>query len=318
MFGWFKRTPADPEAPYRIYTTAFDRVLGAETLLNEAAAVRPFGIPDERMLEAIRSPTSERVEATQDALAFQRRWKISHALGGKPLVTLLIDHSGSMHGPPALAAATTAEIVGRMLEVCGIDFEILGFTTSSWRGGRARRRWRRRFGPSHPGRLCDLLHIVYRDAAKPRAGWYRGLPLLMVNSILKENVDGEALEWASGRAVAFGASTWVCLVISDGAPVDDSTLHANDLGILGRHLESVITAMASDANIRLGGLGLGFEYDVGRFYATSSTVGILAEAPRETIRLLSRLIWRDEEPLELKSEGTALDGPGDSMLRGAP
>ncbi len=219
---------------------------------------------------------------------FNAKWVAGHDMGEKPLVTILVDHSASMRYGAAQAAAITVSLLGSALEAHGIAFEVLGFTTNSWRGGQSRRQWIVDNCPPYPGRLCDLLHIIYRDAIQ-NDDWRTHLHLMSDNEVLKENVDGEALLWAWERGKNFGPSTWICLVISDGAPVDDTTLIQNGPSILWDHLAEVAAQLQALPDVRIGGLGIG--YDTREIYRISAIEEIAERAPQSGLRLLESLIW---------------------------
>lgn len=296
MFGWFKSRagmPGPNPNSYQPFTTIFDREVSARTLLNERRDSPLLLAQREAMLAALRAPTVEQQRARDAVLAFQARWSRGHELGARPLVTLLFDHSGSMRGLKSRAAALTADIVGDGLTSCDVDFEVLGYTTRSWHGGESRRLGKRSGRPQWPGRLCDLQHIVYRDAASAPVPWQRDLVLMLYDDALKENVDGEALEWARKRAEAFGYSAWICIVLSDGAPVDDSTMLANGpdgvTSYLVDHLKSVIEVFEASERVRLGAVGIG--YEVNQYYRVSRTPSALSDLPFATIQLLEDLIW---------------------------
>ncbi len=186
------------------------------------------------------------------------------------IVTLLIDNSGSMRGRPIAAAAVCTALLAKTLERCGVAVEILGFTTSGWKGGRARERWLKEGAKDKPGRLNELLHIVYKDAATPYRRCRRNLALMLDDNLLKENIDGEALLWACSRLAAHRDKRRILLVISDGAPVDDSTLSANDGGFLERHLKLVVDQIQNRADIELLAVGIG--HDVGNYYRRAVTI----------------------------------------------
>lgn len=186
------------------------------------------------------------------------------------VVSMLIDNSGSMRGQPIAASAVCAAILSKTLERCGVAVEILGFTTNSWKGGKARKEWLQRGAKNNPGRLNELLHIVYKDAATPHRRAGRNLSLMLNEDLLKENIDGEALLWACSRLAAHGEKRQILLVISDGAPVDDSTLSANDGGFLERHLKRVIDHIQTDTPVELLAIGIG--HDVGNYYRRAVTI----------------------------------------------
>ena len=156
------------------------------------------------------------------------------------VVTLLLDNSGSMRGRPITVAATCADILARTLERCGVSVEILGFTTRAWKGGQAREKWLKDGKPPNPGRLNDLRHIIYKSADAPWRRARRNLGLMMREGLLKENIDGEALLWAHNRLIGRPEQRKILMMISDGAPVDDSTLSVNPGNYLERHLRAVI------------------------------------------------------------------------------
>ncbi len=229
------------------------------------------------------------VEATQRAMSFQTRFRAGHSLGDKPHFTLLIDHSGSMKGARSLAAATVTDILGDMLEHQHCSMDLLGFTTGAWKGGKSRVFWLGRGAPENPGRLNDLLHIVYNDETGSVGRWPVYLPLMLMPNVLRENIDGEALLWARDRAMRRDPTSWVCLLISDGAPVDDSTLQENDLGYLQRHLQLVVEQLNADPRTRLGCLA--FDYHaVVPFRAIKHADG-LEHATLRAFDLLEDLIW---------------------------
>ncbi len=155
-------------------------------------------------------------------------------------MTLLLDNSGSMRGRPITVAATCADILARTLERCGVKVEILGFTTRAWKGGQSREAWLAAGKPANPGRLNDLRHIIYKSADAPWRRARKNLGLMMREGLLKENIDGEALDWAHKRLLARTEQRKILMMISDGAPVDDSTLSVNPGNYLERHLRWVI------------------------------------------------------------------------------
>ena len=186
------------------------------------------------------------------------------------VVTLLLDNSGSMRGRPITIAALSADILARTLEKCNVRVEILGFTTASWKGGRARERWQEAGRPDCPGRLNDLRHIICKSAEVPFRRVRRNLGLMMRDGILKENIDGEALIWAHERLLARPEQRRILMVISDGAPVDDSTLSANPGNYLERHLQQVIRWIEYRSPVELIAIGIG--HDVTRYYRRAVTI----------------------------------------------
>jgi len=186
------------------------------------------------------------------------------------VVTLLLDNSGSMRGRPIMVAAMCADILARTLERCAVKTEILGFTTRAWKGGQSREKWIADGKPPHPGRLNDLRHIVYKDADEPWRRARKNLGLMMREGLLKENIDGEALMWAHNRIVGRPEQRKILMVISDGAPVDDSTLSVNAGNYLERHLRRVIEEIEEKSDVELTAIGIG--HDVTRYYRKAVTI----------------------------------------------
>jgi cobaltochelatase CobT len=186
------------------------------------------------------------------------------------VVTLLIDNSGSMRGRPITVAAMSADILARTLERCGVKVEVLGFTTRMWKGGQSRERWLAGGKPANPGRLNDLRHIVYKSADAPWRRARKSLGLMLREGILKENIDGEALLWAHERLLARSEQRRILMVISDGAPVDDSTLSVNPGNYLERHLREVIDWIETRSPVELVAIGIG--HDVTRYYRRAVTI----------------------------------------------
>jgi cobaltochelatase CobT len=186
------------------------------------------------------------------------------------VVTLLLDNSGSMRGRPIMVAAMCADILARTLERCSVKVEILGFTTRAWKGGQAREKWLSEGKPANPGRLNDLRHIVYKAADSPWRRARKNLGLMMREGLLKENIDGEALSWAHDRLMARPEQRRILMVISDGAPVDDSTLSVNPGNYLERHLREVIEWIETRSPVELLAIGIG--HDVTRYYKRAVTI----------------------------------------------
>ena len=183
---------------------------------------------------------------------------------------LLLDNSGSMRGRPIMVAACCADILARTLERCGVKVEILGFTTRAWKGGQSRERWLAAGKPPAPGRLNDLRHIVYKPADAPWRRARRALGLMLREGLLKENIDGEALQWAHNRLLARTEQRKILMVISDGAPVDDSTLSVNPGNYLEKHLREVIEYIETRSPVELTAIGIG--HDVTRYYRRAVTI----------------------------------------------
>ncbi len=186
------------------------------------------------------------------------------------MVSLLIDNSGSMRGRPITIAALSADILSRTLERCGVKVEILGFTTREWKGGNSYKQWVKDGKPAHPGRLNDLRHIVYKPADMSWRKSRKNLGLMLKDGILKENIDGEAILWACGRLLARREQRRILMVISDGAPVDDSTLSVGGGSYLDAHLREVIAKVEAEMPIELVAIGIG--HDVTRYYSRAVTI----------------------------------------------
>jgi cobaltochelatase CobT len=186
------------------------------------------------------------------------------------VVTLLLDNSGSMRGRPIMVAACCADILARTLERCSVKVEILGFTTKAWKGGQSREQWLAAGKPANPGRLNDLRHIIYKTADAPMRRAKRSLALMMREGLLKENIDGEALAWAHARLMARPEQRRILMMISDGAPVDDSTLSVNSGNYLEQHLRQVIEEIETRSPVELIAIGIG--HDVTRYYRRAVTI----------------------------------------------
>src|SRR3569623_943011 len=186
------------------------------------------------------------------------------------VVTLLLDNSGSMRGRPITVAATCADILARTLERCGVKVEILGFTTRAWKGGQSREHWLTAGKPGNPGRLNDLRHIIYKSADAPWRRARKNLGLMMREGLLKENIDGEALDWAHKRLLARPEQRMILMMISDGAPVDASTLSVNSGNYLEGHLRWIIEEIETRSPVELIAIGIG--HDVTRYYRRAVTI----------------------------------------------
>ncbi|WP_291295101.1 cobaltochelatase subunit CobT [Elioraea sp.] len=207
------------------------------------------------------------------------------------VVSLLIDNSGSMRGRPITVAAMSADILARTLERCAVKVEILGFTTRAWKGGQSRERWVQEGKKRNPGRLNDLRHIVYKAAEQPWRRARRNLGLMLREGLLKENIDGEALEWAYRRLAARPEHRKILMVISDGAPVDDSTLSVNPGNYLERHLREVIRRIERDKRIEVTAIGIG--HDVTRYYRRAVTIVDAEELGGTMMKKLAELFDED-------------------------
>ena len=298
MAGQNARNAADRDS-YRIFETKFDEVVLADELCDPQELDRLRTMLD-RHMENVTSVVGKLANRLQRKLmAHQNRsWDFDLEEGildaaklyrvvtqpMSPLsykqeqdtkfrdtvVTLLLDNSGSMRGRPITIAAVTADILARTLERCGVKVEILGFTTRAWKGGQSRELWQQAGKPAMPGRLNDLRHIIYKPADAPWRRARKSLGLMLREGILKENIDGEALLWAHERLLARHEDRRIMLVISDGAPVDDSTLSVNSGSYLERHLREVITHIENRSPVELLAIGIG--HDVTRYYRRAVTI----------------------------------------------
>ena len=288
---------ADPQ--YMVYRTEFDEEIRAEDLAEPQELERLRAYLDQQ-LEPLKGAVSRLANKLQRRLQAQqnRSWEFDLEEGtldaGRlarvianpttPLsfkvekdtefrdtcVTLLLDNSGSMRGRPISIAAICADVLARTLERCSVKVEILGFTTRAWKGGQSREEWLAEGRPQGPGRLNDLRHIIYKSADAP---WRRARPnlgLMMKEGLLKENIDGEALEWAHRRMAVRHESRKILMVISDGAPVDDSTLSVNPANYLEKHLRDVIAMVEKRRQVELLAIGIG--HDVTRYYDRAVTI----------------------------------------------
>ncbi len=290
---------SDADPNYRVFTQKFDEEIPAEELSDEEELERLRAYLD-KQLEPLKGAVSRLANRLQRRLQAQqnRAWEFDREEGmldaGRlarvvanpttPLsfkvekdttfrdtvVTLLIDNSGSMRGRPISIAAITADVLARTLERCQVKVEILGFTTRAWKGGESREQWLSNGRPQNPGRLNDLRHIVYKRADSPWRRARTNLGLMMREGLLKENIDGEALEWAYRRLQARHEQRRILVAISDGAPVDDSTLSVNPSNYLERHLREVISMIERRKSVELLAIGIG--HDVTRYYSRAVTI----------------------------------------------
>jgi cobaltochelatase CobT len=226
------------------------------------------------------------------------------------VVTLLIDNSGSMRGRPITVAATCADILARTLERCGVKVEILGFTTRAWKGGQSRELWLQAGKPPNPGRLNDLRHIIYKPADAPWRRARKNLGLMMREGLLKENIDGEALDWAHKRLLARPEQRKILMMISDGAPVDDSTLSVNPGNYLERHLRWVIEEVETRSPVELIAIGIG--HDVTRYYRRAVTIVDAEELGGAMTEKLAELF---EETVAPKAAARPAPAPRRSLAR---
>ncbi len=290
----------DPESfGYRVYTRAWDETTGAETLADAEELNRLRAFLDKQLV-TLHGAVARLANRLQRRLLAQqnRAWtfdleegmldagRLSRVVTDpfQPLsfkqesetdfrdtvVTLLLDNSGSMRGRPIMVAACCADILARTLERCGVKVEILGFTTRAWKGGHAREEWLKAGKPGDPGRLNDLRHIIYKGAEQPWRRARRSLGLMMREGLLKENIDGEALAWAHQRLLGRPEQRRILMMISAGAPVDDSTLSVNSGSYLERHLRQVIEEIETRSPVELIAIGIG--HDVTRYYRRAVTI----------------------------------------------
>ncbi|MCZ8376484.1 MAG: cobaltochelatase subunit CobT [Beijerinckiaceae bacterium] len=288
---------------YKAYTTRFDETIAAEDLCDAEELDRLRAYLDKQLsnLQGVVGRLANRLQ--RRLLAQQNRsWEFDLEEGSldpsrltrvviddmrgsfAPLsfkrekdtnfrdtvVTLLIDNSGSMRGRPITVAATCADILARTLERCGVKVEILGFTTKAWKGGQSREYWLQSGKPANPGRLNDLRHVIYKSADAPWRRARRNLGLMMREGLLKENIDGEALDWAHQRLLARREQRRILMMISDGAPVDDTTLSVNSGNYLEKHLRQIIEQIETRSPVELIAIGIG--HDVTRYYRRAVTI----------------------------------------------
>ena len=295
----YAQSENQPPLEYVIYTKEFDEAINAEDLCEDKELERLRGNLDKQLanlhnvVTRLANRLQRRLMAQQNrwwefdieeglldtsrltrvvtdpmqALAFKREQDINFR---DTVVTLLLDNSGSMRGRPISIAAVTTDILARTLERCGVKVEILGFTTCAWKGGKSREKWATHHKPRNPGRLNDIRHIIYKSADAPWRRARRNLGLMLREGLLKENIDGEALDWAHNRLLARSESRRILMIISDGAPVDDSTMTNNSGNILELHLRKIIDLIETRSKIELLAVGIG--HDVTRFYRRAVTI----------------------------------------------
>ncbi len=288
-----------PDFDYTAFTTAFDEEIAATELCEAEELTRLRAYLDQQLVHLQGAVTKLANRLQRRLMAQQSRsWDFDqeegiidaarlarivtspgHSLSYKieqetnfrdTVVTLLIDNSGSMRGRPISIAAISADIMARTLERCGVKTEILGFTTRAWKGGQSREKWLAAGRPNTPGRLNDLRHIIYKQADEPYRRARNSLGLMMREGLLKENIDGEALLWAHNRMITRREERKILMVISDGAPVDDSTLSVNNGAYLERHLRQVIAWIENRSPVELCAIGIG--HDVTRYYQRAVTI----------------------------------------------
>jgi cobaltochelatase CobT len=312
------------EPPYKVFTREFDEIVDAADLCDPPELDRLRTYLDQQ-LQNLSSVVARLANKLQRRLLAQqnRAWTFDLEEGvldaarltrviidpTAPLsfkqeeeapfrdtvVTLLLDNSGSMRGRPIMVAAVCADILARTLERCGVKVEILGFTTRAWKGGQSRDAWIKAGKPPHPGRLNDLRHIIYKAADAPWRRARKNLGLMMREGLLKENIDGEALLWAHSRLLGRPEQRRILMVISDGAPVDDSTLSVNSGHYLERHLRTVINEIEASSPVELSAIGIG--HDVTRYYRRAVTIVDVEQLGGVMVERLAELF---EEPAKVQ------------------
>src|SRR5271170_3560289 len=323
--------PWRPEQPfshqdewgYKVFTTQFDEMVSATDLCDPEELTRLRNFLDQQ-LQAMQGVVARLANKLQRLLMAQqnRSWEFDieegildtsrlpriiidpmYPLSFKrekemtfrdTVVTLLLDNSGSMRGRPIMVAAMCADILARTLERCAVKTEILGFTTRAWKGGQSREKWITDGKPPHPGRLNDLRHIIYKSADAPWRRARRNLGLMLREGILKENIDGEALTWAHNRLLGRPEERRVLMVISDGAPVDDSTLSVNPGNYLEKHLREVIREIERLGAVELTAIGIG--HDVTRYYRRAVTIVDAEQLGGTVMEQLAALFDEDSTP----------------------
>jgi len=301
---------------YRVFTNEYDEIKEAEKLENEEEIIRLRKNLDQQLttLQNIVAKLANKLQ--RQLLAKQNRsWEFDleeglldssklarvilnpfHSLSYKKekeiefkdtVVTLLIDNSGSMRGRPISVAAICADILSRTLERCSVKVEILGFTTKNWKGGKSREKWNLKNKPTNPGRLNDLRHIIYKSADAPWRQSKKNLGLMLKEGLLKENIDGEALLWAYKRISKRKEERKILMIISDGAPVDDSTLSVNSGDYLEKHLKQTVKWIEENSNIEILAVGIG--HDVTRYYKKAVKIADVQELGDVMINQLTNL-----------------------------
>ncbi len=301
---------------YKVFTNKYDEVKNAEELENDEEIIRLRKNLDQQLTNLQSLVTRLANKLQRQLLAKQNRsWEFDleeglldtsklsraitnplHPLSFKmekeiefkdTIVTLLIDNSGSMRGRPISVAAICADILSRTLERCSVKVEILGFTTKNWKGGKSREKWNLENKPMNPGRLNDLRHIIYKSADKPWRLSKKNLGLMLKEGLLKENIDGEALSWAFKRISMRKEERKILMVISDGAPVDDSTLSVNPGDYLEKHLKQTVKWIEENSNIEILAVGIG--HDVTRYYKKAIKITDVQELGDVMINQLTKL-----------------------------
>jgi cobaltochelatase CobT len=306
---------------YKVFTNKYDEIKNAEDLENEEEIIRLRKNLDQQLtgLQNVVSKLANKLQ--RQLLAKQNRsWEfdleegildasklsrviidpfrsVSHKMEKETefkdtVVSLLIDNSGSMRGRPISVAALCADILSRTLERCSVKVEVLGFTTKNWKGGESREEWNLKNKPINPGRLNDLRHIVYKSADKPWRQAKKNIGLMLKEGLLKENIDGEALMWAFKRIAIRREERKILMVISDGAPVDDSTLSVNSGDYLEKHLKQTVKWIEDNSNVEILAVGIG--HDVTRYYKKAIKIADVQELGDVMINQLTKLFSEEK------------------------
>jgi len=311
-----KKNISDAHLEYKIFTTKFDEITKAENLENSDEAQKLRKTLDQQLIGFQDIITKLANKLQRQLLAKQNRaWEFDleeglldssklpriimdpyNSLSFKKekdldfkdtIVTLLIDNSGSMRGRPITIAAICADILSRTLERCSVKVEILGFTTKNWKGGKSREFWNKESKPKNPGRLNDLRHIIYKGADTHWRQCKNNLGLMLKEGLLKENIDGEAISWAFNRLKKRKEERKILMVISDGAPVDDSTLSVNSGDFLEKHLKKMVKFIEDKTETEILAIGIG--HDVSRYYSRAIKITDVNELGDVMISELSEL-----------------------------
>jgi len=292
LFGKSKSPQNGNPLVYHAFTTAFDKEVdaqGLDSVLGPLSSEAQKALDQtwdvfQTSLQAWR--TSAHIAALEASGEIRR--SVPDADRKDSVFTFLVDQSGSMRGQNMLLAAAAVDVAQDFVSRLGCESEILGFTTTSWQGGRSRKQWLAKGRPRHPGRLCDLLHVIYQSATEDKGegtcSWQ--LRSMLRPDLPKENIDGEAVEWAAARLRKLPHARKFLIVISDGAPVDDSTLVENDLSYLDRHIRDVVAHLKTEAAITLSAIGIG--HDVTPYYED----GVMVHTPED---LGQRLVEKVKE-----------------------
>jgi len=287
------------DEPYRAYTREFDLQLPAGEVLVRLESASPDsskgwlgGEEFDRAkalleTEAILADQQAKLDANRDAALDRLRLAGAGIDAAKIVVALLIDQSGSMKGRPISLAAVTATLLTGLLSDLGARSEVLGFSTAGWHGGHARMKWLGAGRPARPGRLCALMHVIYKSAEEAVLG-EEARHVMVHPDLLRENIDGEAIQWARERLDSRPEPHKLLIVVSDGAPVDDSTLAENGPNYLYRHLMTIFREIEADDRLTLGGIGI--NHRVEEYYPLSETVLSPDDLPEASVRLLEALI----------------------------